>query len=130
MEKTIIVDGKEVKLKTNAGLLRKYRKIYGRDLITDMDYIMDALSKAVESNVKDEILFSTLPVGVLDIFEDLAFAMNKYGDPSIPDNIDDWLEGFETFDIYTIFPHIIDLWNMDNQTTSEVKKNNEKPQEK
>ena len=130
MEKTIIVDGKEVKLKTNAGLLRKYRKIYGRDLITDMDYIMDALSKAVESNVKDEILFSTLPVGVLDIFEDLAYAMNKYGDPSIPDNIDDWLEGFETFDIYTIFPHIIDLWNMDNQTTSEVKKNNEKPQEK
>lgn len=130
MEKTIIVDGKEVKLKTNAGLLRKYRKIYGRDLITDMDYIMDALSKAVESNVKDEILFSTLPVGVLDIFENLAYAMNKYGDPSIPDNIDDWLEGFETFDIYTIFPHIIDLWNMDNQTTSEVKKNNEKPQEK
>lgn len=131
MEKTIFVDGKEVKLKTNAGLLRRYRQMYGRDVVTDVDEIMNALAESLKTNESGEVLFSTLPVNVLTIFEDLAFAMNKYGDPeNTPDNIDDWLDGFETFNVYEIFPHIIELWNMDNETTSKVKKNKGKPQEK
>ena len=131
MEKTILVDGKEVKLKTNAGLLRRYRQMYGRDVVTDVDEIMNALAESLKTNESGDVLFSTLPINVLTIFEDLAFAMNKYGDPDgTPDNIDDWLDGFETFNVYEIFPHIIELWNMDNETTSKVKKNKGKPLEK
>ena len=38
-------------------------------------------------------------------------------------NVDAWLDEFETFSIYEIFPEILALWNMNNQTTSKPKKN-------
>lgn len=129
MERTITVDGKQVRLKTNAGLLRRYRQQVGRDLVADVDRIMSAMQEHV--GMDGVVMFSSLPVEILTAFEDIAYAMNKYGDPDgVPDNIDDWLDGFETFDIYTVFPELIDLWNADNTTTSQAKKNNEKPQEK
>ena len=122
MEKTIMVGEKPVKLKTNAGLLRRYRTRFGRDIVTDMNKVMVALAGSVTE--AGEVLFSTLPVDVLTIFEDLSYAMNKYGDPeNVPDDIDEWLDGFDMFDIYTIFPEIIELWGADNQTQSEAKKN-------
>ena len=128
MEKTIMVGGKPVKLKTNAGLLRRYRQWFGRDIVTDMNKIMTALVDSVTED--DEVIFSTLPVEVLTTFEDLCYTMNKYGDPeNVPDDIDEWLDSFETFDIYTVFPAILELWNEDNKTQSTAKKNTGKPQE-
>lgn len=117
MEKIIDVGGVSVKLKTNAGLLRRYRKQTGRDLIIDINAITQAAAEAEDD-------FS-LPVDVLEKFEDISYCMAKYGDPTQPDDIDTWLEQFETFDIYQILPHIISLWNLDQQTTTEVKKNKE-----
>ena len=129
MERTIAVDGKEIRLKTNAGLLRRYRQQVGRDLVADVNRIMDAMQENVGAD--GVVMFSSLPVEILTAFEDIAYAMNKYGDPeNVPDNIDEWLDGFETFDIYTVFPELVDLWQQDNVTTSQAKKNNEKPQEK
>lgn len=124
MEKIIEIGGKELKMKTNAGLLRRYREWVGRDLVSDVEQIMNALNTSL---VKDEngFSFSQLPVDILTKFEDISYAMNRYGDPEVPADIYEWLDQFETFDIYTVFPTILDLWNSDNQTTSEVKKNNE-----
>lgn len=117
MEKIIDVGGVSVKLKTNAGLLRRYRKQTGRDLIIDINAITQAAIDAVDD-------FS-LPIDILNKFEDIAYSMAKYGDPSQPDDVEEWLEQFDTFDVYQILPHIISLWNLDQQTTTEVKKNKE-----
>ena len=69
---------------------------------------------------------STLPIETLDLFENIAFLMHRHGDPSQPDNIDKWLEQFQTFDIYKILPELLTLWKNETASMSTVKKNNEK----
>ena len=52
--------------------------------------------------------------------------MHKHGDPSQPNNINDWLDQFETFDIYQIFPEIIGMWGVETETLVEPKKEEQK----
>ena len=48
--------------------------------------------------------------------------MNKHGDPSQPSDVDEWLDQFETFDIYAILPQIVDMWKLENKQMSKPKK--------
>lgn len=147
MEKSIIVGNKEIRLKTNAGLVRRYREAFGRNLTTDMVMVEQNLvvhAKRAELEIEKQlkkqgikkgtkeyeeakengslILFSDLSPEVLDVFERMAYMMNKYADPEQPDDIDKWLDQFELFDIYEIFPEIIALWRKDEEVTTESKK--------
>lgn len=36
--------------------------------------------------------------------------MAKHADPTVPSTVEEWLDGFETFSIYTVFPAIEELW--------------------
>ena len=58
----------------------------------------------------------------LTIFENVAYVMAKHGDPSIPDDIDEWMDQFELFSIYEVLPEILKLWNLNNKQTSAPKK--------
>ena len=58
----------------------------------------------------------------MEIFENAAYIMAKQGDPDVPSDPDEWLSGFETFSIYEIMPHIIELWGMNQHTTAKPKK--------
>lgn len=117
MEKTIDLNGRKIKLKTNGGILRRYRAWIGRDIVSDMDYIISAMG-----NMKPN---EDIPIDVLTKFEDVAYAMARYADDTVPETADEWLETFETFDIYLVLPEIISMWNGDNKTLSTPKKNNE-----
>ena len=59
----------------------------------------------------------------LEMFENIAYAMAKHADPSIPDNPEDWLDEFNTFSIYQVLPKLIELWGMNIKTDVEAKKN-------
>ena len=120
MEKSIKVGKKTVKLKTSAALPRLYRLKFNRDIFVDFEKLANAMSQSTENGL------STIPVECLSIFEEIAYIMAKYADESVPDDINKWLDKFETFDIYTIIPHIIEMWNVENVTTSEAKKKNAK----
>ena len=56
------------------------------------------------------------------MFENIAYVMAKHGDPSQPDNIGEWLDQFEMFDIYEILPQILDMWKIETHQESEPKK--------
>ena len=60
------------------------------------------------------------------MFENIAFLMHKHGDSSQPSDIDEWLEQFETFDIYEIMPQILEMWKLENKQMSKQKKKNGK----
>ena len=50
--------------------------------------------------------------------------MAKHANPAaVPDTVEDWLDGFETFSIYEVFPVIVELWAANIQTLSTSKKN-------
>lgn len=125
MEKVIIVDGKEVKMKASALVPRIYRFRFGRDIIQDLNQLrrsFEKAQKAAESLEEEERKNAQLSVMDLTIFENVAFVMARHADPSLPDTVDEWLEGFEMFSIYEVLPEILDLWQMGCQTTSVPKK--------
>lgn len=135
MKKTIIIDGKECKFKSSAAIPRMYRMKFGRDIFVDMNKlkrqmdIQEMMKKETEEECKrkgipfnpDEFE-SGLPLDSLEVFENISYLFHKHGDPSQPDDIEEWLEQFETFDIYEILPETLDLWNFDNRQTSKPKK--------
>lgn len=134
--KTLEIDGKSVTFKASAAIPRMYRIKFRRDIFQDMQQIMKDLEKAREKakaaaiaegreyNDDDGISVSFLDITSLEIFENVAYMMAKYGDPdNVPNSPDEWLDQFETFSIYFIFPQIIDLWGMNNKQLVESKKN-------
>ena len=132
MRKDIEIDGKICHFKTSAAIPRMYRIKFKRDLFVDMDKLRidveqqekkkEEARKAAEEDGREYTETSELSITSLEVFENIAFMMHKHGDPEQPNDIDEWLEQFETFDIYTILPEILEMWQQENATTSIAKK--------
>ena len=135
MRKTITINGTEYKFKSSSAIPRIYRLKFGRDIFVDMQKIekqikiqeklKDEMQKkcAKEGTEFDESKFeSGIPIESLEMFENIAFLMHKHGDPDQPDDINEWLDQFETFDIYEILPEIMEMWKSENKQMSVPKK--------
>ena len=119
METEILIDGKKVKFRATAAVPRLYRIKFRRDIIQDMKVVQ----KALERKDRDA---ENIPPEALQLFEDMSYIMAKHADASVPSTIEDWLDGFEMFDIYQVLPEILGLWGLNEQTTVESKKKLEK----
>lgn len=132
MKKTIIIDGKECKFKSSAMVPRIYRIKFHRDIFVDLakieksvrvqEKLKKELAESSGEEAAEEEFGSTLPIDSLEMFENIAYVMHKHGDPKQPDNIDDWLDQFETFDIYQVLPDVLEMWKLENQQLSIPKK--------
>lgn len=138
MEKVISVDGKEVGFRASALTPRLYRHKIGRDIVRDMNQLKRAYEKAIlaqniaalKSNAsqkerqKHEEALQDAQLSVLDleVFENAAYIMAKQYDSNIPDTPEEWLEIFSVFSIYEILPQIMELWQLNQKTTSIPKK--------
>lgn len=116
IRRTIEIDGKEVAFKASAAIPRIYRLKFQRDIYKDISL----LEKSLGDNSEEE---SNLDLFSLEMFENIAFIMAKHADPSIPDEVEDWLDEFNTFSIYQVLPQLIELWGMNIKTDAEAKKN-------
>lgn len=117
MEKTLNISGKPVKFASTAGTLRRYRHKFHRDLMVDAQKLVKASQ------------IGEMDVDTLEVFEALAYTMAKQGDPSIPDDPDEWLDQFDTFSVYEVMPELIALWVGSAAPIEESKKNNEQLRE-
>lgn len=138
MDKVLIIDGKEVGFKATALTPRLYRHKIGRDIVRDLNQLKHSFKKAVESrNLKEPaedapeddkkayeeaMQDAQLSAIDLEIFENVAYIMALQYNSSIPCNPEEWLEGFSVFSIYEILPDIIQLWEVNQRTTSIPKK--------
>jgi len=113
--KKIEIDGQEVAFKASAAIPRIYRLKFQRDIYKDL--------RSLEKSIGDEDPEnSNLDLFNLEMFENIAFVMAKHAEPSIPDNPEEWLDGFNTFSIYQILPQLIELWGLNVNTDVEAKK--------
>lgn len=118
MEKTVLIEGKEVKLKSSAALPRIYRVKFGRDLFSDF--------YKIQKDAKKEDDQSVLPASMMEIFENIVYLMAKHADPSQPDTIEEWLEQFSNaFSVYKILPDVMEMWTEENKQTVIAKKKDE-----
>ena len=116
VRRNIEIDGKEVAFKASAAIPRIYRLKFQRDIYKDIAQ----LEKSLGDNTEEE---SNLDLFSLEMCENIAFIMAKHADPSIPDEVEDWLDEFNTFSIYQVLPQLIELWGMNIKTDAEAKKN-------
>lgn len=113
MEKTISIDGKDLKFKATANTPRVYRQAFGRDIYTDISVLIAGFNS-------DE----PLPITALDAFENVAYCLNSQAEgrelnrESLEKDMAKWLDQFETFSIYRILPQIMELWRSTNEQTS------------
>lgn len=112
---------------------RIYRLMFGKDLFRDLSNVQKeleaqqrrekaALEEAKKRGIKNPNIGSELPVKALETFENIAFVMAKHADPSQPNDISEWLEQFEMFDIYEIMPEIMEMWGAENKQLETPKK--------
>lgn len=118
MEKTIMIDGREVRLRASAAIPRLYRIKFRRDILQDMQTIKKAVEKSAQENAQEGGQMSSIPLEALELFENVSYLMAKHADPAVPPTVEEWLDGFETFSIYTVFPAIEELWMANVQQLS------------
>lgn len=114
--RNITIDGKEVAFKASAAIPRIYRLKFQRDIYKDITL----LEKSLDANDEEN---SGLDIFSLEMFENIAYIMAKHADPAVPNDVEEWLDEFNTFSIYQVLPQLIELWGMNLQTESEAKKN-------
>ena len=105
-----------LRLPASAAIPRIYRIKFRRDIYRDLHHLEKSIGENDENN-------SNLDMVSLEIFENIAYIMAKYADPTIPDTPEEWLDRFSTFSIYQILPQIIELWGFNVETDVESKKN-------
>lgn len=126
MEKTVNIGGTDVRMRASALIPRLYRFKFGRDMVSDMRQLQKSYAKAAalpDTATEEERQDAQLSVLDLTIFENVAWLMAKHADKSVADNPDEWLDSFEgVFTIYEVLPQILELWSMNQATTSTPKK--------
>ncbi|PFL63326.1 hypothetical protein COJ27_16100 [Bacillus cereus] len=105
MEKTITIDGKQVRLKSTAATVKRYKAQFRRNLFADL-MGLGAISALTSSDgTQQPIDMSNVD---FELIYDLTWLFAKTADQSIPDPMV-WLDGFEEFPIEEIMPEIMDL---------------------
>jgi hypothetical protein len=96
VEKTLTIDGQEVKFKSTGGTPLRYKAQFQKDFLADM----------MKLNMLKRLDFKNLNPDEFDLFDfepyyNLVWALAKTADPSIPEPIA-WLDRFESFPVLRI----------------------------
>jgi|SRR5690625_1705899 len=105
VEKSLTIDGKQVRFKSTGGTLRRYRNQFGRDFFADvmkMFPLMQAMEKGIDTNNLD---YQSLQSLDFEVFENIMWTLAKTADDSIPDP-DTWFDSFDTFPVMDILPEV------------------------
>ena len=116
LEKSVLVNGQEVRFRSSAAIPRLYRIKFKRDIFKDLSKLEASYKGKTEGG-------SEIQIEDLEIFENVAYIMAWHADPTIPGTIEEWLDEFEMFSIYEILPEILELWGTNLVTDIESKKN-------
>lgn len=106
MEKIIKIDGKSVKLKSNAMQAIIYRREFGRDIME----VQGSLMKMVNFDKKGGMSFNINGISGIDSvgIVEMIWTMAKAADSSVPP-LEQWLEQFDSFPIMDIFAECYEL---------------------
>ena len=118
MEKTIDFGGQQIPMRASALVPRLYRFKFGRDMISDMRALQRSMEKVLEERKAGDDA-AELTLEDLTIFENVAYIMAKHADPAVPSDPEEWLDSLEgVFSIYAALPEMLELWGLNNLTTS------------
>ncbi|HDX9708484.1 TPA: hypothetical protein ROY21_000302 [Bacillus cereus] len=110
MEKTITIDGKQVRLKATAATVKRYKAQFRRNLFADLMGLGAINALASSNGTEQPIDMSNVDMSKVDfeLIYDLTWLYAKTADPNIPDPMT-WLDEFEEFPIEEIMPAVMEL---------------------
>ena len=114
MEKTITIDGKEIRFKTNGATPMRYKAQFGRDYFKEI--LKMAPLQSLSKKKKEDIVAKDLEALDFEVFYNIAWIMAKTANPSIPEPIE-WLEQFDEFPMADVIPELQDMLLTSIQTT-------------
>ena len=103
MKRTITIDDQEVTFVATAKTPLLYKQWTGSDLFLDLNTLQNDQSNTME------------------VFSRLAYVMARQADPDLGE-MDEWLDSFGMFSLYTALPQLTDMWAVEMQSTSVPKK--------
>lgn len=104
MEKTIEIDGNQVKFKSTAATPLRYKVQFGSEFITDL-MKMYPLMKLKDT---EDLSYETIKSLDLEVFYNILWALAKTADKNIPDPLT-WLDEFDEFPLFEIFGEVKEL---------------------
>ena len=103
MEKTIVIDDKEVKFRSTAATPLRFKAQFGRDYFAEI-IKLNKLSDFKEEKSNYEVLENA----DFEVFYNIIWTLAKTADNTIPEPIA-WLDGFDEFPLFEIIPEVQDL---------------------
>lgn len=104
MEKTVVIDGREVKFKSTGATVPRYKAQFGSDFFKDLF----KLQKVGKVNDEGVVEVDNIESMDFDFFYNFAWVLAKQGNKEIADPLT-WLDTFSSFPILDIIPEIQDL---------------------
>lgn len=101
MEKTLTIDGKDIRFKVTGAVPLRYSQQFGNDFFADI-LKMSSLANKKTLSEKDISMID------FEVFYNIAWTFAKTADKSIPEPIE-WLDKFEEFPMYEIIPELQEL---------------------
>lgn len=114
MEKILNIDGREVKFKSSASFLLRYKMQFQRDGLQDLLKLVDVMDE-------DNKEIKNLQALDLEVFYNMTWVLAKVANPQIPPPLE-WLDTFSEFPLMEILPEILDLMMLCIQSSVESKK--------
>lgn len=108
MEKTLKVDGRDVRFKVTGGTTTRYKSYFGRDLFDDLLEMIPNIEKYQKGESTDNIPVEDLKGINFDLFFDLVWVFAKTADDDVPDKLT-WLDTFDEFPVLDIFMDLQEL---------------------
>jgi hypothetical protein len=104
MEKTITIDGKQVRFKSTGATPKRYKAQFHKDLFADLlkMNILQKLQKGKELTPEDIKRID------FDVLYDITWVLAKTADKDIPDPIT-WLDTFDVFPLIDIITELQEL---------------------
>lgn len=125
--KTIEINGKSMRISSNALLPRLYRYHFGRDLIIDMRKFGKSYQQ-VGTDSEGKPIYDIDDTADTAILENVSWLMLKQGGEDVGDNIETWLEGMDDLsELYEIEHACFSLWKESEKQTAKLKKKNGRP---
>lgn len=104
MEKTIEIDGKQVKFESKGSTVLRYSKQFNSDFLVDLSK-MEKLTKLKKGK---QPTYEELKDLDMEVFYNICWVLAKTADNKIAEPLD-WLDTFEQFPLFEILPQIQDL---------------------
>lgn len=100
MEKTLTIDGRQVRLKSTGAFLLRYKMQFGRDAIQDAFRLIGS----IDSNNR----ITDLGALDLEVLYNMIWTLAKTADASLPPPME-WLDTFAAFPLDEVMPEVIDM---------------------